>query len=294
MLLPTTKWNKSYWMEDIENFNKGNSQKDLPNETHYGDRWGNTETDNELKTIIEKYITPFLDEEKNAIEIGPGGGRLTKYLQEFKTVYLVDLNPNSFDYIKKRFNSNKNFRFCLNNGNDFPEIPLNEINFVFSFGTFVHIDLGDIVDYFCNLIPKLSNNASIILQYSEKLTEDGKLNESFAPNSRLVMKKLIDDFGFEIQSEVLNVQNCSNVIHFIYNTKKQYFMSNKKSFEEIINFWHNKILKRYPDNNSLKIFQNKFEQNKISENDFVFSLLTSDEYKLQIESYCKEIIEKKS
>jgi len=279
-------------MEDIKKFNEGNSKKVFPDEIHYGDRWGNTETDNELKIIIKKYIIPFLDKEKNAIEIGPGGGRLTKYLQDFKTVYLVDLNPNSLDYIKKRFNSNKNFRFCLNNGNDFPQIPLNKIDFVFSFGTFVHIDLGDIVDYFCNLIPKLSNNANIVLQYPEKLTKGGMVNDSFAPNSRLVMKKLIDDFGFEIQSEELNVGNYSNVIHFSYNTKKQYYISNKKSFEEIINFWYNKILKRNSDVIGLKYFKKKYEYDikYISEKDLMISLLNSDEYKIQLESYCQEII----
>ena len=54
--MPDTKWNKSFWMEDIENFNKGNSKKDLPDETHYGDRWGNTETDNEgLKLFKNKF-----------------------------------------------------------------------------------------------------------------------------------------------------------------------------------------------------------------------------------------------
>ena len=268
--MPDTKWNKSFWMEDIENFIKGNSKKDLPDETHYGDRWGNTETDNELKEIIKKYIDPFIDKEKSALEIGSGGGRFTKYLQNFKTLYLVDLNPNSLDYLKKRFNLNKNFQFCLNNGNDFPGIPLNKIDYVFSYGTFVHIDLGDIIHYLCNLIPKLSNNANIILSYPEKLTKEGRLNNSFAQNSRLVMKKIINDFGFEIQSEVVNVRNCSNVIHFTYNTKKQYFSSNKKSFEEIINFWYNKILKRNPDNEGLKLFKNKFEQNKNSENDLIF------------------------
>jgi hypothetical protein len=33
-------------MEDIENFNKGNSKKDLPDETHYG------ETDGEIQKQI--------------------------------------------------------------------------------------------------------------------------------------------------------------------------------------------------------------------------------------------------
>ena len=66
-------------MEDIENFNKGNSKKDLPDETYYGDRWGNIETDNELKEIIKKYIDPFIDKEKSALEIGSGGGRFTKF-----------------------------------------------------------------------------------------------------------------------------------------------------------------------------------------------------------------------
>ena len=75
--------------------------------------------------------------------------------------------------MKKRFNLNKNFQFCLNNGNDFPGIPLNKIDYVFSYGTFVHIDLGDIIHYLCNLIPKLSNNANIILSYPEKLTKEG-------------------------------------------------------------------------------------------------------------------------
>ena len=166
--MPNIEWNKSYWIKDIQNFNEGLSRKYHPNEKHYGERWGEVEKEPILKSIKEKFVLPFVNEDKSVLEIGPGGGRWTKYLLNCKKLYCLDLNPRSLDYVENRFGSQTNITYILNKGNDFPNIPKNSIDFIFSYGTFVHFDIGVTVDYICNMMNILSNNSNIVIKYSEK------------------------------------------------------------------------------------------------------------------------------
>ena len=66
--MPNIEWNKSYWIKDIQNFNEGLSRKYHPNEKHYGERWGEVEKDPILKSIKEKFVLPFVNEDKSVLE----------------------------------------------------------------------------------------------------------------------------------------------------------------------------------------------------------------------------------
>ena len=67
---------------------------------------------------------------------------------------------------------NKNFRAknlipIKNNGTDFPSVPEHQVDFVFSFGTFVHLDAPVIEGYLQSIRSILRQGGNVVLHYSD-------------------------------------------------------------------------------------------------------------------------------
>jgi len=205
--MPSIKWNKKMWTFGYKKF-----LEDPSNYQFYGEKWGNPEKNKSLKIIRAKFLTPFINENHTALEIGPGGGRWTLYLLKFKRLYLLDLNNKFFPYLKKRFGDPQNISYHQTNGTDFPNIPKNSVDFLFSFGTFVHLDQEIILEYLDNMKNILKENSNVILNYSD-MSKPQKFNKGFAYNTRAIMRKMITDNGYKIVSEDYKI-HVTNLIHF--------------------------------------------------------------------------------
>ena len=59
------------------------------------------------------------------MDIGWGGGRWTRYLLGFKTVYAIDYYEQLLSEFRKTFNRHKHVKPIKNNGADFPGVALN-------------------------------------------------------------------------------------------------------------------------------------------------------------------------
>ena len=116
-----------------------------------------------------------MNKDVTALEIGSGGGRWTQYLKDCQRLYLVELNPAMFSYIIDRFDNADNFYYVTTHGADFPLVPKQSIDFVFSFGVLVHLDYEIIEDYVKNLIPLLKPGAHISFQFSVFLLFKGSV-----------------------------------------------------------------------------------------------------------------------
>jgi len=206
--MPSIKWNKKMWTFGYKKF-----LEDPNSYEFYGEKWGDPEKERSLKVIKAKFLTPFVNENHTALEIGPGGGRWTQYLLNFKKLYLLDLNKEFFPYLKKRFQNLQNISYHQTNGVDFPEVPKKSIDFLFSFGTFVHLDQEIIIEYLDNMKNILKENSNIVLNYSDMTRLYCITNKGFSYNTREIMRKIISDKGYEIVSED-NKTHGTNVIHF--------------------------------------------------------------------------------
>jgi len=207
--LPTIEWNRR-WENKLIEFLEKNPEK----EEYFGERWGNPETRQILKKIRKNFVNPYVNEEHIAIEIGAGGGRWTQYLLNFKRLYCVDLNQKMFDYLIDRFGTRSNLSFCLTNGTDLPDIPKDSVDYVFSFGTFVHLDNNLIKEYLVNIRQVTKKDSNIVIQYSEKTKPLAASCAGFSNTTAKTMRKLVLDSGFSIISEDLDTIPHSNIIHF--------------------------------------------------------------------------------
>lgn len=179
----------------------------------YGLEWGDPDSNPPLTYIRDHYLLPYLGAETVAVEIGPGGGRWTRYMRGVKTLYAVDYHQELLDELRRSARW-PGISFIKNNGDDFPGVPAKSVDLVFSFGVFVHLDVGIIDRYLKNILPLLKDEANVIIQYSDKTKPMARLNDGFAQNDPTTMRRLVTDSGYRIYEEDTQTLWHSSVIRF--------------------------------------------------------------------------------
>jgi len=179
----------------------------------YGLQWGDPDLVPPLGFIRDRYVLPYVNTEQSAVEVGPGGGRWTRYLLGFKKLYVVDYYPELLEEMKRNIKA-PNLQLIKNNGTDFPGINDQSIDYLFSFGTFVHLDTHLIRDYLSNMRRILKAGANVVLHYSDKTKIMAQLNDGFADNTPEKMRSLVLDGGYKICEEDLTSMWHSGIIRF--------------------------------------------------------------------------------
>lgn len=203
--MPSVEWNKEKWSKQANDFTE--SEK----EQFYGYRWGDP-NEAHLRSVRDDWCKKFVQPSSVVLEIGPGGGRWTQFLLEAKHVYLVDINPEMKNLIASAFPEKKNWTFCHSSGSDIPDVQQGSVDFVFSFGTLVHVEVPVIFQYLVNLKPLLSHGADVVLQHSDKSIASKKfiLSTAFSGNSPDIMRNVAAMSGYQyIENVRFGVNNAS-------------------------------------------------------------------------------------
>lgn len=180
----------------------------------YGMRWGDPEAVPPLAWVRDHFLLPHVNPSHTAVEIGPGGGRWTVYLLPFRRLYLVDYVPEVLAEARRRFRRSSHVHFILNHGHDFPGIPAASVDFVFSFGTFVHLELPTIAAYLGNMAKILAPPGQVVLQYADQTKIMARHNPGFAATTPDEMRAAVVAAGFQVLEEDLTTLWHSSVIRF--------------------------------------------------------------------------------
>jgi len=176
----------------------------------YGLAWGNPDKHQQLIAIKERYLLPYVNADHACVEIGVGGGRWTQYMAGFNKVYAVDYHEEMFEELRQNIDM-ANVTCIKNNGTDFPGIEDASVDFVFSFGTFVHLDLPIITAYLENIRRIVKPTGTVFIQYSDKNKTVAQENKNFADNKPEIMIPLVESKGFEVieqETELLKNASC--------------------------------------------------------------------------------------
>lgn len=224
--MPTTTWNKR-WGSELQRF------LEQPSGVHYGDQWGDPSTSRlrylvrkarwgaklpgDLARIRKRYLDPYVTPDTVALEIGAGGGRWTRYLLQAREVVVVELNDEFFGYLERRFPDQKEkLRFYTTSGYDLGGIEPASVDFVFSFGTFVHIDPEGIDEYLGQIRRVLRPGAVASLHYgdrSKKFFRDKPQGFiGFSDMTAATMESLAAKHELEIVAHDRRTLNHSNVV----------------------------------------------------------------------------------
>ncbi|MDH3346598.1 MAG: class I SAM-dependent methyltransferase [Desulfobulbaceae bacterium] len=179
----------------------------------YGLEWGDPETNPPLQYVRDHFLLPYISADKTVVEIGPGGGRWTRYMLSAKRIYAVDYHPEILNELKANITTT-NIVPVTNSGDDFPSIPEGSIDFLFSFGTFVHLDLDIIDRYLKNIKPLLKAEGEVVIQYADFTKPLAQTNEGFSNNDPDKMRQLVKSHGYVIKEEDVKTMWHSSIIRF--------------------------------------------------------------------------------
>lgn len=179
----------------------------------YGLEWGDPEVVPPLGYVRDHFLKAYILPNTIAVEIGPGGGRWTRYMLNAKHIYAVDYHQEILNELKSNLNA-INITYIKNNGDDFPNIQDRSIDFLFSFGTFVHFDIDIIDRYLQNMKLVLKQDSNVVIQYSDKTKPLGKSNKGFSENDPDKMRELILSHGYSIYEEDLKTMWNSSIVRF--------------------------------------------------------------------------------
>jgi len=181
----------------------------------YGMEWGDPEIVRPLGFIRDRYLLPYVNPMHIAAEIGPGGGRWTQYLTAFRQLYLVDYHGELLQEAGRRFHG-PNITFVKNNGCDLPGIEDSALDFVFSFGCFVHLDADLIKRYLSEMHRVLKRGGNAVIHYSDQNKIMAQVNPSFSKNTPEQMRAMVRAAGFVILEEDLTTMWHSSIIRFTH------------------------------------------------------------------------------
>jgi SAM-dependent methyltransferase len=194
--VPSVDWNRR-WALDFKKFRKKYPQK------LYGSQWGDPDVRGigylvkhlfrshkapaPLYKVVDQYIKPYVKADATVLEIGSGGGRWTRYLVPAGKVIAVDINAEFFDPLRTMF-PHANLEFYQPAGFDLRAVASESVDFVFSFGTFVHIEPDGIAQYLAEIRRVLRPGAVAVLQYAAKEKPAGRANPTFSEMTAERMK----------------------------------------------------------------------------------------------------------
>jgi SAM-dependent methyltransferase len=186
-------------------------RRELNGNNIYGMAWGDPDTEAPLRFVRSHWVLPYVASDQKAVEIGPGGGRWTRYLLGFGQLFAVDYYPELLEQLKKNFDK-PNVVFVQNSGTDFPGVPVHGIDFVFSFGTFVHLEPPLIEAYLNNIREILKPGGNVVIHYSDKEKIMARKNPTFVETTPQTMRAMVTEAGFTIVEEDLTTLWHSSLI----------------------------------------------------------------------------------
>jgi cyclopropane fatty-acyl-phospholipid synthase-like methyltransferase len=158
-------------------------------------------------------VLPFVKPEHTALEIGCGGGRWTRQLLGFKTVYAVDYYEELLVEFRKSFARYKHVIPVKNNGTDFPGVAAQSVDYILSFGCFGHINQSLIQSYLGNIKVILKPGGNVVIHYSDK-NKIMAQGSGFSDNTPEQMRALVRGHGYKILQEDTTTMWNGAIVHF--------------------------------------------------------------------------------
>jgi SAM-dependent methyltransferase len=181
-----------------------------------GEEW--TVTDEWKRALINDVLLKNIEAGKTVLEIGPGAGRWTETLQKIaKRLIVVDLSDKCIELCKKRFSNCSNIEYFVNDGNSLNFIKNNEVDFIWSFDVFVHINAWDTERYIVEFSRILKKGGRGIVHHPKEGRLYGREDDGFRSNTSADMfSRMLEKNGLTLieQFDSWGDQGQFDVKHF--------------------------------------------------------------------------------
>jgi SAM-dependent methyltransferase len=121
------------------------------------------------KGVVEHWIEPYVHDAATVLEIGPGRGRWTGHLADrCERLVLVDVSPNCLERCRDLVAGRTSLRCHLGRGADLPLDLTGEVDFVWSFDAFVHMEPADVRAYLKEIARVLRPGGWSVLHHANR------------------------------------------------------------------------------------------------------------------------------
>ena len=119
-----------------------------------------------LNSILDNMLYKYMKKGTEILEIGPGAGRWTEYLQPIaRRLVLVDITPKCISMCKERFaGRDSNIEYHVIDG-DIGFIPDSSLDRVWSYDVFVHVNPSDTNRYIQNISRILRPGGTAVIHH---------------------------------------------------------------------------------------------------------------------------------
>jgi ubiquinone/menaquinone biosynthesis C-methylase UbiE len=139
-----------------------------------GEEWGTLEAGRHeiddmtwKKNLLDQMMFRYIKPNSVILEIGPGAGRWTQYLQPLANQLIItDIAPKCLQICKQRFSDKTNIDYKLIESDNIDFIPSGTVDHVWSYDVFVHINPSDIERYMENFARVLKRGSIGIIHHA--------------------------------------------------------------------------------------------------------------------------------
>jgi SAM-dependent methyltransferase len=169
------------------------------------------------EAILDELLRAHLPARGRIVEIGPGAGRWTEHLIPIAShLTLVDLTPACIALCRKRFASERNIEYHVNDGRSLPFVTDGSVDGIWSFDTFVHIAPPEVRAYMAEFARVMAPGAVGVIHHARS----GSHRRSW--RSDMTAERMADfcrEFGLDVvrQQESLRdgaISLCRLETHF--------------------------------------------------------------------------------
>lgn len=123
------------------------------------------------RELLDRYLPAHAEQ---GLEIGPGGGRLTKLLiPRTGLLHLSDAAEAMLKRLAQRFAKEPNLRFYHSDGMTLPPLPTASLDYAIAFDVFVHFEPRLVFWYLRQIAQLLKPGGTGIIHYANVLTPGG-------------------------------------------------------------------------------------------------------------------------
>jgi SAM-dependent methyltransferase len=147
------------------------------------------------RSLVNRFLEPFLGPDVDALELGPGQGRWTEFMVgHTHSLTLVDVSVMCMDVCRRRFGGALGREaFVVNDGRSLP-VDDSSLDLVWSFGTFVHIDEPEVAAYLAECHRVLRPGGRFVIHHAgwgDGSLRLGPVTRHFGSAGRFVQHRLL-------------------------------------------------------------------------------------------------------
>jgi SAM-dependent methyltransferase len=185
--MESTYSTEEYWSDDLA----------------YGYRWNKDSPIKDYRQsaqLVDRWLKPFLPANvRSGLEIGPGGGRWTaELLRIAQTLHISDISESSINVCRERFKYYQNLTYHVTDS-DLSFVKDEELDLIFSWGVFVHIQKDVIESYLSQFSRILSPQGIAFVQHGAWGTNVKQVRSDFTSAD---MRELADKHGLTVWAEL--------------------------------------------------------------------------------------------